>query len=441
MDIYDLSRYIARVLVGENLRNLIAFIWILIPFLGFSFSTTIRIPFSIDDGAIYDPRGYIYAFSGRSMMVLDVSNPLRIDYRTFKLERYYESGVVCDRKLYIYGERNLFVYDVKEPFHPKLLKNIAGIYGADALVCAEGIVYAIGDEYIHILKDTEIITEIHSGVVVKNRWWKSGKHLFVQREGGGFVVIDISDRYSPKIVRVFKGYGSTVGSGKWAYSVSPRELLVIDVSNPVSPETVNITDMQKVCNVIFRKGNVTSYPVIRGVEIVGEYLVVIYTWDEDWVAFLSLKDPSKPKLVKKEKIIDEGDFTNITLSDGKRYLYIFHFEDMLTIYRLEIRGISEIRFPERSKSALVAFIGGGDGWLRILSSVKVYVDGECIKRLQMGQSVEVSGGVIGISLDLSDGTVRYYYFYLPDGKSCLIKIRNASESPYELVEYECKALR
>ncbi len=426
------------------MKETLLFICILFSFLGFSFSTTVMIPFSVDDGAIYDPRGFIYAFSGKSMMILDVSNPSWVNSRTFELEKYYESGVVCGGKLYIYGERNLFIYDMRKPFHPKLLRKIDRIYGVSALACAKGMVYAIGDEYMRVIRGAEIvktIREVHGGAVVNNRWWISGNYLFVQRKGGGFVVIDISEKLSPKVVRIFKSYGKSTGQGRWAYSVGMSDFLAIDVSDPKSPMVVNVIDMQKICGETFQKGNVTSYPVIRGVELVGNYLVVVYTWDEDWLALLSLKDPSNPRLVRREKIINEGDFTNITLTDGGRYLYIFHFDRKLTIYRVEAKEIAELEFPQSPCSALVAFVGGGDGWLKVVGDAKVYLNGEYVKRLQEGQSTEVSGRVIGVSLNLSDETTRYYYFYLPEDKSCLIKIHGASDKPQRIVEYECKSLK
>ncbi len=238
---------------------------------------------------------------------------------------------------------------------------------------------------------------------------------------------------------MFKSYGNAIGRGKWVYSASMSELLVIDVSNPVSPKTVNIIDMQKVCDVTFRRGNVTSYLVLRGVEVVGDYLAVVYTWDGDFVSLLSLKDPLNPRLVKKDRITKKWEITDFVLSDGEKYLYIFRSGKKLTIYKVEIEeSATEPRFPESPQSAFVIFEGDSSGWFRVIGDVKVYVDGEFVGRLRKGQSVEVSGKIVEISVNLSDETARYFYFNLPKDKSCLIRIHDASSRLHRIVEFECR---
>ncbi len=169
--------------MGEILRKFTLFIWITVSFLGFSFLTTIKIPFSVDDGAIYDSRGFIYAFSGKSMMILDVSNPSRVDLRTFSLKKFYDAGAVCGDKLYISAERSLFVYDVSNPFHPKLLKELEMKEKIEVLACAKGVVYAMGVDHIYVLRESEVIGKVRYYENVTNNWWVNGNYLFVQRYG------------------------------------------------------------------------------------------------------------------------------------------------------------------------------------------------------------------------------------------------------------------
>jgi hypothetical protein len=200
--------------------------------------------------AVQGDRAYLGV--GPRLAVLDITDPAApVELgRSDLLQRHVSEVVVSGDHAYV-SSGTLQILDVSDPTAPTII----GEYGkGDTLERIESIEVSgdfayvgYSDHFVHVVDVSDPRVPVRVGVcevITAKQIIVSGDYAYIRCGYPGLAILDISDPSAPTVIGT---YGIDVDyidqSGEFVYAlvdVGPRALVYIDVSNPASPQFVDV---------------------------------------------------------------------------------------------------------------------------------------------------------------------------------------------------------